>query len=60
VASEEIPEWTIDYDAIIGAHLARKPSRIWPGLRFAIPMSEDEWWGFPRFPAPFSFRSISS
>ena len=51
MASEETPEWTIDYDAIIGAHLARKPSRIWPGLRFAIPMSEDEWWGFPRFPA---------
>jgi len=51
VASGETPEWTIDYDAIIGAHLACQPSRIWPGLRFAIPMSEDEWWGFPRFPA---------
>jgi GNAT superfamily N-acetyltransferase len=51
VASVETPEWTIDYDAIIGAHLGRKPSRIRPGLRFAIPMSEDEWWGFPRFPA---------
>ena len=47
----EAPEWTIDYDAIIGAHLACQPSRVWPGHRFAIPMSEDEWWGFPRFPA---------
>jgi GNAT superfamily N-acetyltransferase len=46
----ETPEWTIDYDAIIGAHLAEQPSRVWPGLRFAIPMSEDEWWGFPRIP----------
>jgi GNAT superfamily N-acetyltransferase len=49
--SEATPEWVIDYDAIIDAHLARKPSRVWPGLRFAVPMSEDEWWGFPRFPA---------
>ena len=46
----ETPEWTIDYDAIIAAHLAKQPSRVWPGLRFAIPMSEDEWWGFPRIP----------
>ena len=46
----EAPEWLIDYESIIGAHLAKQPSRVWPGLRFAIPMSEDEWWGFPRFP----------
>lgn len=49
--NEETPEWLIDYDAIIAAHLERQPSRVWPGLRFVIPMSEDEWWGFPRFPA---------
>jgi hypothetical protein len=50
VASEETPEWTIDYQAIIGAHLARKPSRIWPAP-VRDPDGEDEWWGFPRFPA---------
>jgi GNAT superfamily N-acetyltransferase len=48
--SEATPEWVIDYDAIIDAHLARKPSRVWPGLRFAVPMSEGEWQGFPRIP----------
>lgn len=48
--NEETREWVIDYDAIIAAHLERQPSRVWPGLRFAIPMSEDEWWGFPRIP----------
>ena len=44
------PDWAIDSDAIIDAHLERQPSRLWPGLRFAIPMSQEEWWGFPRFP----------
>jgi len=48
--TEETPEWTIDYDAIIAGHLARRPSRVWPGLGFAIPMSKEEWWGFPRMP----------
>jgi hypothetical protein len=47
VGTEETLEWVIDYDAIIAAHLERTPSRVWPGLRFAIPMSEDEWRGFP-------------
>jgi GNAT superfamily N-acetyltransferase len=47
---EKTPEWAIDYDAIIAAHLARQPSRIWPGLRFAIAMSEEEWWGLSRMP----------
>ena len=37
------PDWAIDYDAIIDAHLERQPSRLWPGLRFAIPMSQEEW-----------------
>jgi hypothetical protein len=46
----QTPERAIDYDAIIAAHLARQPSRICPGLRFVIPMNEDEWWGFPRIP----------
>jgi hypothetical protein len=50
VATEETPESVVDYDAIIDAHLERQPSRLWPGLRFAIPMSQEEWWGFPRFP----------
>jgi hypothetical protein len=50
VVSGRTAEWTIDYDSIIAAHLARRPSRVWPGLRFAIPMSEDEWRGFPRLP----------
>ena len=48
--TEETPQWTIDYDAIIAGHLARRPSRVWPGLGFAIPMSKEEWWGFPRMP----------
>jgi RimJ/RimL family protein N-acetyltransferase len=48
--NEETPEWVIDYDAIIAAHLELQPSRVWPGLRFAIPMTEEEWWGFPRMP----------
>lgn len=46
----ETPEYTIDYDAILAVHLAQQPSRVWPGLRFAIPMSQEEWRGFPRFP----------
>jgi GNAT superfamily N-acetyltransferase len=44
------PDWVIDYESIIDAHLERQPSRVWPGLRFAIPMSQEEWRGFPRFP----------
>ena len=48
--NEKTPEWVIDYDAIIAAHLKRTPSRVWPGLRFAIPMSEGEWRGFARIP----------
>jgi GNAT superfamily N-acetyltransferase len=50
LVNEENPEWTIDFDAIIRTHLARRPSRVRPGLGFAIPMSEEEWWGFPRMP----------
>jgi GNAT superfamily N-acetyltransferase len=50
LVNEENPEWTIDYDAIIRTHLARRPSRVRPGLGFAIPMGEEEWWGFPRMP----------
>ena len=43
-------EWEIDYEAIIVAHLAQRPTRVLPGSRFAIPMSEQEWWAFPRMP----------
>jgi ribosomal protein S18 acetylase RimI-like enzyme len=51
VATEATSEWTIDYESIIGADLAKQPSRVWPGLGFAIPMSVDECRGFPRIPA---------
>jgi len=49
--NEGTPEWVIDYDAIVAAHLERQPSWVWPRLRFAIPMSGDEWRGFPRMPS---------
>jgi hypothetical protein len=47
---KEVLEWEIDYEAIIVAHLAQRPTRVLPGSRFAIPMSKQEWWAFPRMP----------
>jgi len=49
--SLEIDGWSVDYKSIIAAHLARKPNRVWSGHGFVIPMSMEEWRGFPRMPA---------
>jgi GNAT superfamily N-acetyltransferase len=46
----ESPEWDIDYELIVAAHLGKQPSRVRPGVGFAIPMSKEQWWAFPRMP----------